>query len=515
LAFIKEARKVLADYIIEMHDQYVSNICRECKNIHENQMRQFKSRNEKAIDCIEKLVDYLLCQEDSAVLNLTDIYKKTSEKQFIKNARNDMREYKIISKFGYANLLQNRYTSMRRYFPEFLKLPMEAEKGSSILLNAIKLLNTLDNKHTILHDNIGFIDILDNKIRSSIYDKNGKIKRSLWEIGLAIAIRDNFRSGNIFLSESNKHVSFWDLIYNEKQWEYEKEKAYIKLKLEKEPVKAIKKLCDTYDQTALNVSNIILKNDFAEVKNGKLKFKKQEPADAPEDVKRIQSLISSYLPKIKIEQLIIDVDRLTGFTKFFTPLHGQKSEPKLFYKTLIASIISQATNLGIVTMQDCTTDISVEMMRHTSDTYIREETIKSANVEIVNKHSMLELSRIHGEGDFSSSDGQRFAVTASSLLSSFYPRYYGYYEKVLGIYTHTSNQYSVYNTNVISCSPRESLYVIDGLLDNNTILSIKEHTTDTEGYTEHIFALCYLLGIQFMPRIKNLKSQQLYRIDKK
>ncbi len=55
---------------------------------------------------------------------------------------------------------------------------------------------------------------------------------------------------------------------------------------------------------------------------------------------------------------------------------------------------------------------------------------------------------------------------------------------------------------------------LDGFLDNNTILPIKEHTTNTEGYTEHIFALCSLLGIKFMPRIKNLKSQQLYRTNK-
>ena len=70
------------------------------------------------------------------------------------------------------------------------------------------------------------------------------------------------------------------------------------------------------------------------------------------------------------------------------------------------------------------------------------------------------------------------------------------------------------NTQVISCSPREALYVIDGLLENNTVLEIKEHTTDTDGYTEHIFALCYLLGFKFMPRIRDLKDQQLYKIDK-
>ena len=66
---------------------------------------------------------------------------------------------------------------------------------------------------------------------------------------------------------------------------------------------------------------------------------------------------------------------------------------------------------------------------------------------------------------------------------------------------------------MISCSPREALYVLDGLLENNTILKIREHTTDTHGYTEIVFALCYLLGYYFC-RVRDLKDQQLYRIDK-
>jgi TnpA family transposase len=49
---------------------------------------------------------------------------------------------------------------------------------------------------------------------------------------------------------------------------------------------------------------------------------------------------------------------------------------------------------------------------------------------------------------------------------------------------------------------------------NNTILQIREHTTDTHGYTEIIFARCHLLGFYFMPRIRDLKDQQLYRLDR-
>src|SRR6266704_792229 len=71
-----------------------------------------------------------------------------------------------------------------------------------------------------------------------------------------------------------------------------------------------------------------------------------------------------------------------------------------------------------------------------------------------------------------------------------------------------------FSTQVISCSPREALSVLDGLLANNTILQIREHTTDTHGYTEIVFALCHLLGFYFMPRIRDLKDQQVYRMDR-
>ena len=51
----------------------------------------------------------------------------------------------------------------------------------------------------------------------------------------------------------------------------------------------------------------------------------------------------------------------------------------------------------------------------------------------------------------------------------------------------------------------------DALLDNLADLEVIEHTTDTAGYTELIFALFDLLGFKFSPRIRDLGDQQLYR----
>jgi TnpA family transposase len=141
------------------------------------------------------------------------------------------------------------------------------------------------------------------------------------------------------------------------------------------------------------------------------------------------------------------------------------------------------------------------------------ESQKAANKVLVDYHHSLPLSSLYGAGKMSSSDGQRFGVQQSSLLASFYPRYFGYYDRAITLYTHISDQYSVFSTQAISCGPREALHVLDGLLDNQTALCPREHTTDTHGFTEQLFGLCYLLGFSFMPRLKDLPDQRLYKFD--
>jgi hypothetical protein len=54
--------------------------------------------------------------------------------------------------------------------------------------------------------------------------------------------------------------------------------------------------------------------------------------------------------------------------------------------------------------------------------------------------------------------------------------------------------------------------VLNGLLYHETDLRIEEHYTDTAGFTDHLFALCHLLGFRFAPRIRDLADKRLYSI---
>lgn len=274
------------------------------------------------------------------------------------------------------------------------------------------------------------------------------------------------------------------------------------------------RLQQEYAQAVTQAERGLESNPFASIQGDRLHLKRPDALEIPERTKQLRRVVETSLPRIRIEDLLHEVDTHCGFTRELRPPSGYDPRVPNLYATQLAALIAHGTNLGIATMGQSTEGITSDMLQHVSRFFLTETTLKAANTALVNFHHRLPLSALWGGGVASSSDGQRFSVQTSSLLASFYPRYFGYYERVISLYTHLSDQYSIFSTQAISCGPREALYVLEGLLDNDTILRPHEHYTDTHGFTEQLFALCYLLGYAFMPRLRDLADQHLYQLEK-
>ena len=512
LCFLIESRKSLLDHIINMHDQFVMEMCRTSRNAHDKQFKVFRKRHNKAVDFMISVSDYLLTLSDSNQFTRAELFKDIGE-QGLQQSSEDMKTYKRIEERGYSDILLRKYPNFRKYFSNFIKLPFKVANGSQYLLDSIQIIRKLDNG--ILKNIPEDVDIhfITKDLIPALRSEDRKINRNAWEIGVALEMRDKLRSGDLYIPQSKQHISFWNMMVEDLHWQDIKEQAHIELGIH-QTSNLSESIKHDFENSITESSQKWDEDNFATIKDGKLKLTKDDKVIQPDNVIKLHKVIESQLPMVRIEQLLIEVDKVTGFTKHFKPLPGHKSRPKNFYKTLLAAIISQATNLGVQATSSSVRDVSIDMLRHVINMYVREETITAASSEIANHHHLHPLSASQGDGQISSSDAQRFKVRADSLLASHYPRYYGYYEKAIGIYTHVSDQSSVFNTKAISCGPREAMYVLDGLLENNTILKIKAHTTDTHGYTEIVFALFYLLGLYFMPRIRDLKDQQLYKVSK-
>jgi len=512
ICFLLESRKSLLDHIINMHGQFMLEMCRTSRNIHDKQHKDFRKRHKKAVDFILEVSYFLLDIEEDESISRSELFRCIDEDS-LRQSVDDMETFKRIEERGYPDILLRKYPNLRKYFVNFINLPFQASAGSSYLLESIEIIRKLDRGEIkSLPQNV-YTGFITKDLLAVLKSDQGKINRNAWEVGLALEMRDKLRSGDLYIPQSKQHISFWEMMIDDLHWQNIKEHAHKELGFP--DITQLKKdLINNFNNSASQSYLTWEGNDFACIEDGKLKLKKDDKLIYSAEVVNLQKVIESNLPLIRIEKLLMEVDKITGFTQHFKPIQGHKARPEYFYKTLIAAIISQATNLGVNATSSSVQDVTIDMLRHVLNTYIREETITAASAEIVNHHHNHPLSASQGSGNISSSDAQRFKVRANTLLASHYPRYYGYYEKAIGIYTHVSDQLSVFNTKAISCGPREALYVLDGLLENNTILKIKAHTTDTHGYTEIIFTLFHLLGFYFMPRIRDLKDQQLYRVDK-
>lgn len=130
---------------------------------------------------------------------------------------------------------------------------------------------------------------------------------------------------------------------------------------------------------------------------------------------------------------------------------------------------------------------------------------------IVNAITNPDVSQYWGEGKTSSSDGQRFKFKRKSLHQTYSTKFGDF---ALEFYTFVADNYAPYYSVPIECTDRDASYVLDGILYNESDLVIEEHYTDSHGYTEINFAAFAMLGKSFSPRIRDVKNQRIYRIDK-
>jgi len=124
---------------------------------------------------------------------------------------------------------------------------------------------------------------------------------------------------------------------------------------------------------------------------------------------------------------------------------------------------------------------------------------------------LTECFRRDPEFIHSSSDGQKFDVSVASLVASPSFKYFGNGRGVT-LYSFLDESGQLFYSTVFSAAEPESHYVLDGLTHNEVILP-NAHSTDTHGFSEPVFAVTGLLGIEFRPRFARFHHQQLYSID--
>jgi hypothetical protein len=116
---------------------------------------------------------------------------------------------------------------------------------------------------------------------------------------------------------------------------------------------------------------------------------------------------------IDLPDLLIEVDRWTGFTRKLTHAGGSAPRRADHARHLFAALIAQACNLGTGRMARAS-DLSTAQVGWTSEWYLRHDTLEAATGRIVDHQATIALAQQMGTGERSSSDGKRRRVSPDS-----------------------------------------------------------------------------------------------------
>lgn len=513
IAFLYQTLIEITDETIDIFNGCLEKSFKNAKKDYNNFKRDTDKKTNKKVKLLRKIGNIVLNDniEDMKLRNeIYNIISKDNLEQEIKECDDIIRP----DDDSYYDFLKNKYGYIRKFSPIFLKsFSFFSNKLFSSLIDAIDIMNTLNetNKRNIPED--ATLDFIPAKWMRYVLDKNGKVNRNFYELSILSVLKEGLKSGDIYVNKSRYFSDPSTYLIDDEKWSNIEPEVCRQIHL---PIDGNIRLNERIKDTSNrynSLNKLLNKSESGKIRmeNNQIVVSPIQAIDKPESLKGLESLIDDRLPEIDLSDLLIEVDSWINYSNNFQ--HTDSIETKADPRHLYAAIMGIGSNLGLTRMAQISS-LSYHKLSYISNWYIREETIKAACDEIVNYHYHIPLSKYWGDGSLSSSDGYSVQTSGKVRNAQYLPRKFGP-NKGITFYSWTGDIYSQYGSKVIPANVRDATYVLDGILNNETELSVIEHTTDTAGYTYIVFALFDLLGLRFSPRIRDLKDQSLFRVDDK
>ena len=407
-------------------------------------------------------------------------------------------------------LLDDRYASVRKFAPLLLaEFEFHAAPVATDLLRGLDLLRELNASGKRTMPEVAPTSFVKPRWRPHVFRPGGLIDRHFYELCTLSELRDRLRAGDVWVQGSRQYRDFESfLIPNDVFVQMQQEPLPLDIDTDWSSYMAERRHClqTKMDDVAAKARNHSLPD--VSLANGQLRIsplKKNTPASAVEFSAQAYTL----MPHVKITELLSEVDGWTHLADHF--VHLRTLAPPKHRHALLAAVLADGINLGLARMSEACRAMSWRQLTWTADWHIRDECYARALAGLIDAQHRQPLSAHWGAGTTSSSDAQFFRASGRGEVHSHANLHYGQ-DPGVKFYTHLSDQFGPYHTNVIAATAHEAPHVLDGLLYHESSLVIDEHYTDTGGFSDHLFAVCRPLGFRYAPRIRDLKEKRLYTI---
>ncbi len=512
ICFLQAARAEMTDGIVEMQDKLITSIHNKARKRYEELLRATEEARTRAVEVLEGMGTLVL--DDSIPDNklrkhIFDLLPSEDISRLVEGCRN-LRAGADGSPLG---LVSHWYGYTRKYSPALLeKTPFQFAEDSP-LGRAVIFLKDLNAAGKGKSFAGAPFDFLPRRWVRYVVLKDAKsqvvLSRPHYEPALLTTLNERLKSGDVTVSHSRRWTDFEEYLIPRSLWAVKRIEHYANLELPLDPDKYLarlndhlKSVTDAVDRRAPHNKALTIDADKGEFHLAALKA-----LEKPDAIKTLKELIESRLQRSDLADVLIDIDNRTNFLRHFLPPGADTVARR---RDALAAVLAIGCNIGCQRMA-LASGLKFREISSVADWYLTDETLKSASIDIINFAARLPVSSVYGRGATCSADGMRFYVPIHILAADYSHVLQG---RGVTLYAHTSDSFLRMHQQPIPCRLREAVFSLDGLMEHDTELDPKVCYTDTHGYTEVVMATAALLGYELAPRIKDIKDQTLYKMDR-
>lgn len=503
-----ESEATVTDEVIELHDRILGRVFNQAKNRHRDAFHDAGREINDKVLLLSRVGALLLTAREKG----SDPFAAIDEAIGWETFERSVTEAKTLARgkdFDSLPQIRDSYAMLRRYTPDLLEtVNFRAAPATADLLQAVDVLRELNRTGSRTVPADAPRSIIRPRWARVVFGEDGSIDRAFYEMCVLAELRNALRSGDLWVEGSRQYKDLDGYLIPAPAFATLTATETLPLSF---PVDVDAYLSGEIADLERELALVDARGGAKQLPGvsidaGRLHI---EAADTivPAEAEHLITRAAAMLPRVPITDILVEVNNWTGFTDEL--VHLKTGEPARDTHMLLTVVLADGINLGLTKMAEACTGATYAKMLRLQAMHVRDETYSAALATIVNTQHRHPFAAHFGDGTTSSSDGQRFRAGNSASATGHVNPKYGSAPGRL-IYTHVSDQYAPFHSQLVNVGVRDATYVIDGLLHHESDLDIHEHYTDTAGFTDHVFALTHLLGFRFAPRIRDLAETRLY-----
>lgn len=415
---------------------------------------------------------------------------------------------------GAWDFLLRRHRTVKNATAIFLEsVDLEPGSASGPIIEGIEYFREMRGRRRLMLPKDAPTEFVPRSWRDRVIGPRGRVARKAWEMCLAEQVTEALKGGVLSVPGSSHFESLDKDLMPESEWKARRAELVGALPILADPEKHLGTLQEKMGEVARGALVALEQKDGVRLEKGRIIVTPLDEAKVPAAHEAVCNDIRRNVPTRRIEDILLDLDRRTGYLDCFTHLGSGRAVPRDDWEertSLFSAILAKGFNHGTATLANSIEGMTRWKIERAAEQYLREETLQAAVAKLVDFQRGLAISKAWGEGKTASHDGQKFEVKGESLYAGYNPRYFPGYKRGIVVMTHVSDLQMPFYTQVIPVTVREAGYVLDGLLGHGSSLRIETSFSDSHGYTEILMAMCHLLGIRLAPKIADLAEQRLW-----